>query len=110
MRMPLVVSVPCCQDSVIVRSAMLLVLVLFFIEESQASIQFLYLEMDVNASKLYNFARLIVAIVPCFSILSIALPDFNMGRILIYQHNLLNGWTLLIGAKLHPAIPPLCAR
>src|SRR5579885_880253 len=110
MRMPLVVSIPCCQDSVIVLSAMLFVLVILFIKESQASIQFLYLEMDVNASKLYNFARLVVTIVPRFSLLSIALPDLDTWRILIHQHNLLNCWTLLISAKLHTAIPPLRAR
>src|SRR5579883_1593945 len=106
MRMPLVVSVPCCQDGVNVLSAMLFVLVLFFVEESQASIQFLYLEMDVNASKLYNFARLIVTIVPYFSMLFIALPDLNMWRILIHQRDFLNCWTLLISAKLHATIPP----
>src|SRR5579884_29643 len=104
MRMPLVVSIPCCQDSVIVLSAMLFVLVLFSSCESQTLVQFLDTEVDIDAGKLHSFARSIVAITPECRILLVSLPHLDILSELIDQHDFLDGWTLLIGAKLHAAI------
>src|SRR5215472_4516734 len=77
----------------------------------QALIDLLHRNLDIQTTQLDHLVRAITVKTPRLGIvrvLLVTLPDLNKREELTYQHNFLNGWTILVCFELDTPIPALC--